>query len=89
LNHSAAYLIALFSSWMEFWIEVFYFPYLKADIRVLLIGLGLITLGQIFRVGAMWTAKSNFSHRIEVSKRKEHKLITHGIYRYGNSVLEK
>lgn len=30
----------------------------------------------------MWTAKSNFSHVIEISKRKEHELITHGVYRY-------
>lgn len=30
----------------------------------------------------MSTAASNFSHRIEYLKRKEHKLVTHGVYRF-------
>uniref|UniRef100_H3GPT4 Protein-S-isoprenylcysteine O-methyltransferase n=1 Tax=Phytophthora ramorum TaxID=164328 RepID=H3GPT4_PHYRM len=46
------------------------------------VGLALVVMGQFFRVSAMSTAASNFSHRIEYFKRKEHQLVTHGVYRF-------
>ncbi|OQR97341.1 isoprenylcysteine carboxyl methyltransferase [Thraustotheca clavata] len=82
LNHSDAYQIALFTSWAEYWVEAYFFPSAKFIQFFMWIGLGLIVMGQLFRVGAMWTAKSNFSHRIEIAKRKDHQLITHGLYKY-------
>lgn len=45
-------------------------------------GLVIVVIGQGFRIAAMWTAASNFSHRIEYQKRKEHVLVTHGVYRF-------
>ncbi|RHY02000.1 hypothetical protein DYB28_012881 [Aphanomyces astaci] len=82
LNHSDAYHMALAAGCVEFWLESHFFPELKYIHDVSSVGLFLIVLGASFRVGAMWTAKSNFSHRIEVAKRKEHTLVTHGVYKY-------
>lgn len=82
LNHSREYHIALVGSWIEFWIEFFFTPSWKLHSSVLLAGLAIVFLGQAFRIAAMWTAASNFSHRIEYQKRQEHVLVTHGVYRF-------
>uniref|UniRef100_M4C2J2 Protein-S-isoprenylcysteine O-methyltransferase n=1 Tax=Hyaloperonospora arabidopsidis (strain Emoy2) TaxID=559515 RepID=M4C2J2_HYAAE len=46
------------------------------------VGLTLVVIGQFFRMAAMSTAANNFSHRIEYFKRKEHELVTNGVYRF-------
>ena len=40
----------------------------------------MITIGHVFRTGAMFTAKSNFTHLIAFSKRKSHSLVKSGFY---------
>lgn len=82
INHSTAYTIAFVASQVEFWVETICFPHWKMWQGSIALGIFCILLGHFFRIGAMWTAKSNFSHIIETSKRKEHMLITHGVYRY-------
>ena len=37
-------------------------------------------VGQYFRVSALFTGKSNFTHKIQLTKRKTHVLVKHGIY---------
>ncbi|GLE04592.1 hypothetical protein PINS_up013561 [Pythium insidiosum] len=82
LNHSKEYHIALLASAAEFALESLLAPSFKVTAWSLTLGLGLVVFGQIVRVGAMWTAASNFSHRIEYVKRKDHVLVTHGIYKF-------
>lgn len=68
------------SSFLEYFIEIFLFPKLK-DIKILFIlGLIMTIVGQYFRVSALFTGKSNFTHKIQLTKRKTHVLVKHGIY---------
>mmetsp|Transcript_40431 Transcript_40431/g.53219 ORF Transcript_40431/g.53219 Transcript_40431/m.53219 type:complete len:261 (+) Transcript_40431:69-851(+) len=84
ITHSAAYTMACFGAWIEFWVEVLFFPGLKSWEMwwVALAGLAVVLVGQTFRSGAMWTAKGNFNHIIATEKAQDHKLVTHGVYRY-------
>jgi protein-S-isoprenylcysteine O-methyltransferase len=64
---SGPYLVALVLSMVEHALESRFAP-------------GL--LGEGFRKLAVVTANKSFTHDIKVDKRQEHKLVTHGIYRY-------
>lgn len=46
------------------------------------LGLLLMGVGQIFRTLAIVTAKESFNHYIQRTKRSNHQLITHGVYKY-------
>jgi protein-S-isoprenylcysteine O-methyltransferase len=81
INHSSAYTIAATASWVEFWIEYLFFPSLKGWHTAFLVGTAVMVVGQFFRSAAMWTARSNFAHRIEEQSRQGHVLVTHGVYR--------
>lgn len=82
LNHSTAYTVAILVGWTEFWLEVYWIPEWKEFNPYFYGALAVLFIGQAFRAIAMWAAGSNFSHRIEFMKRKEHELVTTGIYRY-------
>lgn len=64
LNHSREYTGALLLSWLEFFLEAFFLPIVKRQPAVVATGAFLALLGHWFRVGAMWTAGSNFNHEI-------------------------
>ena len=38
-------------------------------------------IGQYFRIAALFTGKSNFTHKIQLKKRKNHVLVKYGIYK--------
>ncbi|VDM56755.1 unnamed protein product [Angiostrongylus costaricensis] len=81
LNHSAAYWIAAFASWTEFFLEVHFTPFLKV---YAISGLGFIICmcGEVIRKLAMLHAGNGFTHRLALSKRPDHRLVTTGIYSY-------
>eukprot|EP00052_Salpingoeca_macrocollata_P007492 m.60273 g.60273 ORF g.60273 m.60273 type:complete len:271 (-) comp16078_c0_seq2:43-855(-) len=79
LNHSREYGIAALAGLLEYSVEVYFFPGLKHGM-ITLLGLGLVVVGELFRLGAMWTARSNFSHVIADTKEPGHTLVTHGVY---------
>lgn len=64
LNHSKEYTAALLTSWFEFWLEASLLPVVKRQPVVVAAGAFLAVMGHFFRVGAMWTAGSNFNHEI-------------------------
>ncbi|RQM16877.1 hypothetical protein DD237_004863 [Peronospora effusa] len=82
LNHSREYHLAVLLSCVEFWLEFYFVPMWKLHSFVRPVGMAFVIGGQSFRVAAMSTAANNFSHRIEYFKRKEHRLVTHGVYRF-------
>ncbi|RAH70439.1 protein-S-isoprenylcysteine carboxyl O-methyltransferase [Aspergillus aculeatinus CBS 121060] len=45
------------------------------------LGLTLVVLGQTIRSVAMAQAGSSFNHTVQVARRDDHRLITHGVYR--------
>ncbi|XP_055383647.1 protein-S-isoprenylcysteine O-methyltransferase [Condylostylus longicornis] len=81
LNHSVQYAIAAISSWIEFIVEIYFWPNMKCYWILWVIGFTICFIGEFLRKLAMITAKRNFTHLVQFEKRKGHKLITHGIYR--------
>uniref|UniRef100_A0A1B6EVX0 Protein-S-isoprenylcysteine O-methyltransferase n=1 Tax=Cuerna arida TaxID=1464854 RepID=A0A1B6EVX0_9HEMI len=81
LNHSNEYIIAAITSWVEFFIEVYFFPELKEMRLVSYMGLCLCVGGECMRKLAMLTAQGNFNHVVQSVRRSDHELVTHGVYR--------
>ena len=74
------WVIATASSFVEYFIEIFFFPNLKNVKILFVLGLIMTIIGQYFRIAALFTGKSNFTHKIQLTKRKNHVLVKHGIY---------
>ena len=80
LNHSRAYSVAAIASWMEYWIEYYFFPELKSLHYVSIIGAVMVMCGETLRKMSMITAGSNFTHIVQNRKKDSHELVTHGVY---------
>ncbi|XP_015183641.1 PREDICTED: protein-S-isoprenylcysteine O-methyltransferase [Polistes dominula] len=80
LNHSIAYGIAASFSWIEYVIERHFFPEMKVASYVSYFGIILSILGELLRKLAIFTAQNNFNHLVQSEKKKDHVLITHGVY---------
>ena len=74
------WVIATASSFIEYFIEIFFFPNLKKVKILFVLGIIMTIIGQYFRIAALFTGKSNFTHKIQLTKRKSHVLVKHGIY---------
>ncbi|KAK6054885.1 isoprenylcysteine carboxyl methyltransferase family protein [Cooperia oncophora] len=81
LNHSVAYWIAALASWMEFFLEVYLAPFLKVQ-TISMLGVAACICGEIIRKLAMLHAGNGFTHRLALSKRPDHRLVTTGIYAF-------
>lgn len=82
LNHSEAYVFAIGASFVEYFIEAYYFHSFKRFNVISLLGFMLCLFGEMIRKLAMFTAGENFSHIIRTNKSPDHRLVTHGIYSY-------
>lgn len=80
INHSVQYSIAAFASWVEFFVESYFFPEMKKTYLVSDIGLVICIVGELLRKAAMLTASSNFNHLVQCEKADDHVLVTHGVY---------
>ena len=80
LNHSSEYSIAAVASWLEYGIEVYFFPATKSFHWISWTGILLCVSGEILRKGAMLTAMANFTHMVRYYKVSDHHLVTTGIY---------
>ncbi|ETN69564.1 isoprenylcysteine carboxyl methyltransferase family protein, partial [Necator americanus] len=81
LNHSKAYWVAAVASWMEFFLEAYFTSFLKVY-WISLLGFLMCLCGETLRKLAMIHAGSGFTHRLALSKRPDHRLVTTGIYAY-------
>jgi len=83
VNHSQMYTASALSSWTEFWLRFCFFPTTgRCCMTLSWIGLVLIVVSQTIRSTAMATAGESFNHYIQTSRKENHALVTHGIYRY-------
>ena len=80
INHSTEYQLALLLSATEFIVETLFFPSLKDFLFFSFIGMVLVIGGEILRKVSMLTAKSNFTHVVQVEKKENHSLVTTGVY---------
>ncbi|RDD42394.1 Protein-S-isoprenylcysteine O-methyltransferase [Trichoplax sp. H2] len=80
LNHSKEYGIAAVSSWIEYFIELYFFPQLKSLHWLSCIGIIMAVCGEFIRKRSMFVAASNFSHVVATKKASSHELVTHDVY---------
>jgi protein-S-isoprenylcysteine O-methyltransferase len=80
VNHSKAYTAAFFISSLEFWVRFFFFP--QGSTVAFLFGAILVAVSQAIRSWAMMTCGESFNHLIQISKKENHVLVKHGIYKY-------
>jgi len=80
VNHSKEFNLALLVSWVEYFVEWYFFPSLKGHVFLYWFGFLFCLSGQTFRTVAMITAGQNFNHLIEEEKKQEHTLVTYGVY---------
>lgn len=78
LNHSLQYEIAAISSWIEFFVEVYYFPDIKKYKTFWFTGSAICLFGEVLRKTAMLTAKKSFHHLVN------HLFILYHLYIYTN-----
>ncbi|KAJ2938008.1 hypothetical protein O0L34_g14462 [Tuta absoluta] len=80
LNHSKQYSLAAVSSWIEFVVENYYFPAMKSYFWLSAVGVVMCIGGEILRKSAMFTARTNFNHTVQLVKKPDHQLVTRGVY---------
>lgn len=80
LNHSPAYHIAAVLSWIEFFLEWYFYPPLKSYKLISALGVIPVLGGEILRKVAMVHAGRSFSHIVQTEKRDDHKLVTSGVF---------
>ena len=82
INQSKEWGIAQAACFIEYFFEEWYITQTHEFNWIINIGLCIMIFGQFFRIGALVVAGSNFNHTIEISKNKNHVLVTSGVYRY-------
>jgi protein-S-isoprenylcysteine O-methyltransferase len=82
VNQSKEYGIAIAASWIEFAIEAFLFPWMKQVTFIIVMGMGLVMVGQTLRSASMYQAGPSFTHQVASEKAPRHVLISTGVYTY-------
>jgi len=80
VDHSKEYHFALVGGAVEFIIEWYFFPSLKKVNWIWRLGVVFMTMGQLVRTQAMYTAENNFTHVVAENKNSKHSLVTSGLY---------
>ena len=80
LNHSKEYGLAALASWIEFFIEFYFWPALKSNVYIVYLGIIVCIVGEVLRKLAMFTAGSNFNHIVQQRREDGHELVTNGVY---------
>ncbi|CAJ1952215.1 unnamed protein product [Sphenostylis stenocarpa] len=79
---SRHYVLAMIFSLLEYIVEIVLVPEIKEYWVISDLGLALVVIGEIVRKIGIVTAGKSFTHLIKIYLEDNHKLITHGIYRY-------
>eukprot|EP00884_Botryococcus_braunii_P007591 jgi/Botrbrau1/16833/Bobra.150_2s0057.1 len=79
---SGPYILAMFCGVLEYVLEDFLVPGIKAHRAVMYVGLLLVLCGETIRKAGQIAAGGNFTHQLRFEKVEGHQLVTDGIYRY-------
>ncbi|KAJ1272629.1 hypothetical protein BS78_06G218000 [Paspalum vaginatum] len=79
---SKQYVLAMGFAMLEHLTEILIFPEVKEYWFVSNIGLLIVLIGEIIRKLAVVTAGRAFTHVIRIHYEDQHRLITHGVYRF-------
>jgi protein-S-isoprenylcysteine O-methyltransferase len=80
IDQSKEWIFSILFSFGEYYIEMIYFKKIKTCLIFIILGLIILIIGQFFRISALFTGKVSFTHVISYKKKKEHVLVTNGIY---------
>lgn len=80
IDQSKEWILATSFSFIELIIENYFFHNVKVNLPFLIIGIIMMIIGHVFRIGALFTGKQSFTHLISTDKKEEHVLVTHGVY---------
>ncbi len=80
LDQSKEWVFSCTFSLLEVLIETYFFGKYKKNKIIFIIGIIMTIIGHFFRISALYTGKSNFTHEISYDKKKNHRLVTYGIY---------
>ena len=80
IDQSKEWIFSILFSFGEYYIEMIYFKKIKTCLIFIILGLIILIIGQFFRISALFTGKISFTHVISYKKKKEHVLVTNGIY---------
>ena len=80
IDQSSQWVIATTSSFIELIIENYLFHNIKFSKIIIALGVICMIVGHIFRMGAIYTGKKNFTHIVAERKKNEHELVKEGIY---------
>lgn len=80
INQSKEFGFAIIFSFLEYLIGFYFAPWIKYNFFTFLVGGLFMLMGHFCRIGALFTAKSNFTHLVAFKKRQKHVLVTNGIY---------
>lgn len=81
VNHSKAYTAAHLIAAAEFFTRFLLFPR-TGSLLFCRLGVGLVFISQTIRSLAMMTCGESFNHLIQTSRKENHVLVTHGVYRF-------
>lgn len=76
------YALAAMASWFEFFLELYYWPWMKEHYLLIISGIILCIAGEFLRKLAIITAHSNFNHIVQFTKSESHQLVKHGVYSF-------
>ena len=80
INHSTEWIICLITCYCETILgNIFFYDY-KHNTYIFWTGIIITLIGQIFRIGALFTGKKNFTHLLSYKKKPEQFLMTTGFY---------
>ena len=78
---STSYCAAMALAVVEYFVESAAVPHWKNQSESLVwAGFLVVVLGEALRKGAILTARANFTHAIQMERRPQHQLVTHGVY---------
>ena len=80
INQSKQFVFAISFSFIEYLIGFYFASSFKYNFYTFIIGGFLMLIGHFCRIGALFTAKSNFTHLVSYKKKENHMLVTNGIY---------
>ena len=82
INQSWYYVCSTLIGLTEYTIEIYLLGEYKAITFLMIIGIAGMAIGQIMRIGALFSAGKNFHHIIQQDHEPDHVLVTDGLYAF-------
>jgi len=82
INQSIYYMAATALGCLEYFVEYFFFTNKKEITCLIILGLCGMIIGQVFRIGALFSGGKSFHHIVQKERSPDHVLMTTGLYSF-------